>query len=197
MGELTKKVTIQPQVNVIRFYEGDVNRKIANKLIGLLKVNGIGYSYVNQGNEVPDISLQNRVKMANDFYNTNKKSYLLSIHCNTASNENKGNGLTAKGFEIFTSKGQNQSDELATIAAKWYKKSFPDYRFRQELEDGDPDKEADFYVLRFTNCPAFLIENLFYDNLEEAKFLASDEGQTRIAQCLFGIVKEINQLNTI
>jgi N-acetylmuramoyl-L-alanine amidase len=176
-------------------YEGDVNRKIANKLIGLLKVNGINYYYINQNNEIPDISLPDRVKMANDFYTTNKNSYILSIHCNTAGDENEGNGSIAKGFEIFTSRGQNQSDELATIAAKWYKKDFPDSKFRQEMEDGDPDKEANFFVLRNTNCPAFLIENLFYDNLEEAKFLASDEGQTRIAQCLFKIAREINQLS--
>ena len=43
--------------------------------------------------------------------------------------------------------------------------------------DGDPDQEAAFYLLRHTNCPAVLTENLFMDNHEDCDFLLSKEGQ--------------------
>ncbi len=64
--------------------------------------------------------------------------------------------------------------------------------------DGDEDKEKErqsetFYVLRKTKCPAFLVENLFYDNKFEAQFLLSEAGQRRMARCLFLTVKEIHQ----
>jgi N-acetylmuramoyl-L-alanine amidase len=59
------------------------------------------------------------------------------------------------------------------------------------MTDGDDDKEKNYYVLKNTNCPAFLVENLFYDNKQDAQFLLSTQGQTRIARCLFNTVKEI------
>ena len=34
---------------------------------------------------------------------------------------------------------------------------------RKDTSDGDPDKEANFYVLVHTSMPAILSENFFYD----------------------------------
>lgn len=94
---------------------------------------------------------------------------------------------------MYTSIGLTKSDELANIASKWYKRLFPEFPFRESKTEGGEykNKEAAFTVLTKTICPAFLVENLFYDNLDEAKFLLSQEGQQRIATCLFEIVKEI------
>ena len=171
-------------------YEGVVNRQIGQKLIDMLDAKGIPYKDLTVSDK-EDMPLRERTSKANKIYDQNKKYYFLSIHSNAASNELKGKGLNATGFEIYTSKGQTKSDELATIAAKWYKKELSDFRFRQEIEDGDPDKEANLAVLRDTKCPAFLVENLFYDNIKEAKFLMSENGQNKIASCLYKIVEEI------
>ena len=156
----------------------------------MLDAKGIPYKDLTVSDK-EDMPLRERTSKANKIYDQNKKYYFLSIHSNAASNELKGKGLNATGFEIYTSKGQTKSDELATIAAKWYKKELSDFRFRQEIEDGDPDKEANLAVLRDTKCPAFLVENLFYDNIKEAKFLMSENGQNKIASCLYKIVEEI------
>lgn len=45
------------------------------------------------------------------------------------------------------------------------------------MTDGDPDKEAHFYILKHTKCPSVLTENLFQDNREDVAFLLSDEGK--------------------
>lgn len=173
-------------------YEGVVNRSIATMLIELLEENGIKY-YEQTVSSVADISLKDRVAFANDTYRSNRNVYFLSIHSNASGIvPSPGVGSArARGLEVFTSVGQSKSDDLADIAAKWYKKEFPDFRFRQDMTDGDDVKEENFYVLRKTACPAFLVENLFFDNSNEADFLMSEAGQMRIATCLFKIVKEI------
>lgn len=171
-------------------YEGVVNREIAKKLITMLDDAGIGY-YQQTVDHHKDYKLRERVSFANEVYQKNPKTYFLSIHSNAAGVASPGPGSKAEGFEIFTSKGVTKSDELASIAAKWYKKEFPKFKFRRDTSDNDDDKEADFYVLRYTACPAFLVENLFFDNKKEADFLLSESGQMRIADCLFKIIKEI------
>ena len=180
-----------------QIYEGVINRKIGQQLIDLLDEAGIPYHNLTINEEV-DVSLTDRVNVANQLYGRNKNYYFLSIHSNAASNQVSGPGEHASGFEVWTSVGQTKSDELATVAAKWYKREFPEFKFRQDMLDGDEDKEKKhqsetFYVLRKTQGSAFLVENLFYDNRLEAEFLLSSQGQRRIARCLFSIIQEINQ----
>ena len=174
----------------IKIYEGNINHKIARKLIELLKENNIPYEDLNS-NITDDMRLSDRTAKINELYRKNKSLYLISIHSNSASASTIGKGSKATGFEIFTSIGQTKSDKLADIAAKHYKKEFPEFRFRQDMSDDDADKEANFWMLRKSACPAFLVENLFFDNLNEAKFLLSEGGQQRIANCLYKIVDEI------
>ncbi|WKN43030.1 N-acetylmuramidase domain-containing protein [Tunicatimonas pelagia] len=180
-----------------QIFEGVINRKIGQQLIELLDEAGIPYHNLTVDEE-EDVSLTDRVNVANQLYTRNQNYYLLSIHSNAASNQTSGTGKNASGFEVWTSVGQTTSDELATIAAKWYKREFPEFKFRQDMTDGDEDKEKKhqsetFYVLRKTRGSAFLVENLFYDNRLEAEFLLSSQGQRRIARCLFSIIREINQ----
>lgn len=171
-------------------YEGVVNRQIGEKLIDILDSKGIPYKDLTVSDK-QDMPLKERISRTNKIFDQNNKYYLLSIHSNAVSGDLKGKGSKASGFEVYTSKGQTKSDDLATIAAKWYKKCLHNFRFRQEIEDGDPDKEANYAVLRDTKCPAFLVENLFFDNKTEAKYLMSENGQNEIANCLYNIIDEI------
>ena len=87
---------------------------------------------------------------------------------------------------MFSSVGETPSDVLARIAGQEYKRHFNGmFRFRGV-------KEANFRVLKSTRCPAILVENLFFDNYFEAKYLLSDEGQEAIANCLLDIVRSIH-----
>ncbi|MGB3587712.1 MAG: N-acetylmuramidase domain-containing protein [Tunicatimonas sp.] len=180
-----------------QIYEGVINRKIGQQLINLLDEAGIPYHNLTVNKE-EDVSLPDRVNLANQLYERNNSYYFLSIHSNAASHRISGPGERASGFEVWTSVGQTKSDELATVAAKWYKREFPEFKFRQDMLDGDEDREKKhqsdtFYVLRKTLGSAFLVENLFYDNRLDAEFLLSSQGQRRIARCLFSIIQEINQ----
>lgn len=167
-------------------YEGVVNRLITNKLADLLKSALLDYKLIHDGEN--DDALSVRVNRADAEYIKDKRCIYLSIHSNA------GGG---RGFEIFTSRGQTKSDKVAGIFCECYRSHFPDFHFREEQVDGDADKEADFYVLRKTDCPALLVENLFFDNRREAEFLMSEGGQQKIAECLFDCIKECETLKPI
>ena len=161
-------------------YEGVTNRQITSKLVNLLHNEGIDFGLVYD--EHLDTPLSERVAIADRVYAKNPNSIYLSIHSNA------GGG---KGFEVYTSKGQNKSDAVAHLFCTKYMEHFSSrFPLRKDLTDGDADKEEDFYVLRKTDCPALLVENLFFDNREEAEFLISEVGQMAIAQCLFEAIKE-------
>ena len=55
-------------------------------------------------------------------------------------------------------------------------------KIRKDISDGDPDKEANFYILVHVPCPAVLTENLFQDNKEDVEFLLSEKGKEAITK---------------
>lgn len=167
-------------------YEGVINRKIAGKLITMLL--GVGVRFKTVYDHEADTALSARVEHADVIYARDKSSMFLSIHSNA------GGG---SGFEIWTSKGQTKSDKIANVFAEVYKKHFPNRPFREDRADGDADKEEDFYVLRKTDAPAVLFENLFMDNRKEAEYLNSDIGQEAIARCIFEGIQRIEKLKPV
>ena len=72
-------------------------------------------------------------------------------------------------------------------------KSFPKKRFRTDKSDGDLDKEARFYVLTKTNCPAVLNEVGFMDNLIDAKLLIDPIFQKQLATVIVNSFKQIEK----
>ena len=55
-------------------------------------------------------------------------------------------------------------------------------KIRKDFTDGDPDKEANFYIIKNSKCPAVLTENFFYDNKEDLKYITSDLGHFEIVK---------------
>lgn len=183
-----RKMYVFP-ADMMTIYEGVINRKVADKLANRLK-NKYEYQFIHDKSD--DLSLQVRVSRADNAFRKDPRCIFLSIHANASPVPGQG-----EGNEIFTSKGQTKSDQVAQIFCEVYKKHFPEFKFRSDQIDGDADKEADFYVLRKTDCPALLVENLFFDNRKEAEFLMSEEGQTKIADCLFECIKMVEELKPI
>ena len=65
-------------------------------------------------------------------------------------------------FEVWTTRGQNNSDKAAQIAYIEHEKLFIGIqKGRPEILDGDFDREANLAVLRPTNCPSYLFEGEF------------------------------------
>lgn len=139
--------------------------------------------------EAIDVYLRVRTDRANAIYKKHPDSFLISVHGNMAMNPGEG-----AGWEIWTSPGETESDEIATVFFESAKKHLPQFKMRSDHSDGDPDKESKFWILVHTLCPAVLTENLFYDNENECKFMLSDEGRNTIAQLhVEGIENYINR----
>ena len=113
------------------------------------------------------VSLPERVRIAREW----KADLFLSLHLNSAENP------MASGFEVWTSVGQTRSDDCAT--SLWYriKQEFPALAPRADWGDKDPDREANYYVLKNTPMLAVLVELGFICNAGEARWLA--EAKTR------------------
>jgi N-acetylmuramoyl-L-alanine amidase len=90
---------------------------------------------------------------------------------------------------VYTSIGETKSDMYATKLYKEAEKKWEGEKFRKSYSDGDPDKEANFYVLKHTKCPAILSENFFMTNERECKkFLLSEQGRIDIAEVHFNMI---------
>jgi N-acetylmuramoyl-L-alanine amidase len=164
----------------IDFYEWKWNREISCIIVERLQKEG--YDAELLVTEEHDISLSERVKRVNKICNElgKDKVILISVHANAA-----GNGtswLNAKGWAGYTSKGQTKSDKMADIFYKNAERLFPDRQIRKDLQDKDPDWEANFTVIYKTYCAAILTENFFYDNVDDVEFILSEEGREKVIE---------------
>lgn len=141
--------------------------------------------------EDEDVPLAERVKRVNEIARTNK-AILVSIHLNAA-----GDGLqwkNASGWECYTCKGQTESDVLAECFCNAAREKLKDKQLRTDDSDGDSDKEADFYLLKHTKCPAILTENLFMDSKRDYEYLFTKKGFNSIVDLhVLGIIKYLNK----
>lgn len=150
--------------------------------------------------EVPlpqQAELTRRVRYVNQLcaHRHTERCIYVSIHVDAASS---GEWKNAGGWTAYTSPGDTLSDILATYLYESAEKHLAGYAakmeegkkkglygsnqkpFRRDTSDGDPDKEARFYVLVRTKCAAVLTENLFQDNKADVAFLTSEEGKKAI-----------------
>ena len=175
------------------FYEWSFNREIA---VGVVtRLNALGYDAEITVPEQEDISLQERCNRVNKLCNLlgTENVIFLSIHANAAGNGSSW--MVARGWECYTTPGSTKSDTLATCLYKAAEQIFKGMKIRKDMSDGDPDKEANFYVIKNTKCPAVLTENFFYDNKEDLAFLQSDEGKMKIIEVhVRGIIEYIEMM---
>lgn len=129
--------------------------------------------------ELQDTPLSVRVNRINKYCNQYGAAncILFSIHLNASGN---GEWMAARGWECWTTRGQNNSDKLATLMYNIAAKLFGHGSCRKDMVDGDPDKEKDWYIIKGANCPAVLTENFFMDNKFDADYLLSAEGFNNI-----------------
>lgn len=165
-----------------QLFEGVFNREIAENIF--LHMRALGYDVEILVPEQEDISLGERVRRANEKHINHKNCVYISIHANA------GGGT---GFEIFTSEGETISDKYATHMFIAFLEDMKELKPRKDTVDGDPDKEAPFYVLRKTACPAILIECAFMDTYEpDCKLMMSKSGKQRFAAAIIKGLIAIN-----
>ena len=178
-----------------QFFEYEFNRDIVKRIAKRLDVLGIKYHIL-----VPevdkDIALSTRANRANNYckqYGTNNCIFV-SVHANAAGN---GDWMNARGWSIWTTKGETKADAVATVFYEEAEKLLPNYGMsvRKDMSDGDPDYEANFTVLYKTLCPAVLTENLFMDNKIDVRFLMSNIGRNIITDVHVNAIKRLCNVN--
>lgn len=166
--------------------EGVINRQVED--IVLREWDNESRPFVDISSGSLDIPLRLRTNYANDLYYRYSRDYnlfYLSLHSNA------GGGT---GVEVITSKGQTKSDPAATIIIEELEKEFPDFVFRKDTSDGDPDKEMDLWVTNQTIMPAVLVEFLFFDNYRDWKKLQDEDIIRRYGLSLNRALKRIEIL---
>lgn len=159
-----------------KVYEKNINLAVALKVRDLLKDK---FDIVMTRETDKFVSLENRIVIANKT----DAIFYLSIHTNSATSP------SAKGFEVWTSKGLTKSDYVATSIFNEWVKLFPDGVTRSDKSDSDPDKEANFYVIYKTKMPAALVELDFICNPSVVKKLIDVENQNKMATALSNGIK--------
>lgn len=118
------------------------------------------------------LSLSQRPLMANRL----GADLFVSYHFNSGSSPR-----TASSYEGFTTPGQNNSDRLATACLGYHGRLFSQQKLRADRRDGDPDKEANFAVLRPTKCPSFLMEGEFIHTAHGAALIKDPKNREKMA----------------
>jgi len=165
-----------------QLHEWEFNRAICRRILGLCKAAGVAVADIVH--DEADIPLSERVGRAHAIADaSDTPAVYLSIHANA------GGGT---GWEVWTSRGETDSDKIATVFARQAQAYYPDMRVRTDYSDGDPDKEAGFYVLRRTRMPALLIEMAFMDTLEpDCRALLSETDRDGFAAMTMNAILEI------
>lgn len=185
-------------------------REIAASIVNILKSKGIDARRIVT--EETDIPLATRANRVNAICRQVGKQnvILISVHSNAAGDD--GKWKSAGGWCVYTTPGKTKADDLATelwnaaqSELKPYAENFKvlqkageyDSRqvpFRADWSDGDPDYEANFYIIRKTLCPAVLTESLFQDNRADVEFLLSESGKNAIVSLhVNGIINYLNK----
>ena len=165
-----------------KLQEWQYTREIAQRIVTALHLRGLNAELITP--ELSDTPLAERVKRVQRWCKEygSTQVLLVSIHLNAAGDGSQW--MNGTGWEAYTSPGDTSADLLASCLYEEARKVFaartPSLKVRTDLTDGDPDKEANFYLLRKTSCPAVLTENLFMDNREDYQFLLSEEGRSAI-----------------
>lgn len=163
-----------------RLLEWSYTREIAARVVSGLQFLNLDASLLVPESE--DIPLLERCRRVNRLCSQLGKSNvcLVSIHVNAAGQGDQW--YKADGWSCYTSPGQTAGDLLADELCKAALKYLPGHRMRFDYSDGDPDQEADFYILRHSDCAACLTENGFMDCPSSCNFLLSEEGKEAIAR---------------
>lgn len=158
------------------------NRQVADLVVSRLRDSGMDADLVvTETNDIPLRTRAMRVNRVCDRLGA-ANVLLLSVHANAAGDGKRW--MTATGWECYTTPGNTKADRLAECMYDAFSHAFPYKRMRRDLSDGDSDKESNFYIIAKTRCPAVLLENFFYDNMDECPWLLLDTTKAKVADAI-------------
>ena len=175
-----------PQFGKDRYYEYLSNRVIGKQITKSLAERGWTVHEIMQTDPNGLTQINNATaKLVKQYGIAN--CIFISIHSNAAPAKDNG-WANAKGWCIYTTKGQDKSDKLADCIYKYaneYCVKEDGRTIRKNMADGDPDQEENFSVIY--NCKKLgiagvLTENFFFNDKDDLKYLVSEKGQNSIVR---------------
>lgn len=182
-GKNTPGKRSQKLENGKQLFEWAYVREIVEGIAKKLQEEGIGYYIVHpESNEIDSQSkdLIIRTTRANIYHNKAKKdgktTIFISVHVNASVISCDWN--KASGWTVYIA---NQcSDNSLKLAQLLYSEAEKRGLKGNRSVPKERAWRNNFWVLRKTNMPAVLTENLFMDNKEDVEYLLSEEGKKSI-----------------
>ncbi|MBU1260735.1 MAG: N-acetylmuramoyl-L-alanine amidase [Planctomycetes bacterium] len=146
------------------FYEKTVNLDVALQVTQILRDKG--YKVIMTRDSDKFIELEERAAIAN----RSRADIFVSIHADSCATSSKN------GFTLYVARN-----------ASWASKSLAGSIDKQMLQTGIKSRgtrKADFRVLKYTRCPAVLVELGYLSNYWEAKQLKNKDMQKRLANAI-------------
>ena len=161
-------------------------RHMVNLIASKCRARGIKVELVCP--ELVDIPLRTRTSRVNQWCAKVGASncLCLSIHLNAAGCDGKWHN--ARGFSGWVAR--NASSKSKLFAATIYKHAVAAGLKGNRAPQPGNYWVGNFAIVRDTNCPACLTENLFQDNREDVAYLMSDAGQDKIAEVHVDAIEE-------
>lgn len=164
--------------------EKEVNLEVSKKLEHLLNLFGVSTEMIRRDDsslgENSSELIRNRkvrdIRRRVEIINNIPDALLVSIHQNSFPQEN------CKGAQVFYS----ERNEESKVVAEFLQEELRNVLDKNNLRKAKTD--SSIYILNNVNCPAILIECGFLTNKEEAKLLATESYQKKIASCITGAI---------
>ena len=152
-------------------------REVAQRIVDGLRQRG--YDAERIVTEERDVSLVERCRRVNTVCGQygSRNVLLVSVHINAAGNGSWRNATGWSGW-VYTGASANSRRLAQTLYAEAERHGLQGNRSVPKNKYW----EANFYILKYTVCPAVLTENLFQDNRQEVAYLLSEEGKATITQ---------------
>lgn len=170
-------------------YEYEFNRELNQRIMA--KLDKAEINYYNVVPEIEgDIPLYTRVRRANG-----KKTNLpggkiyISIHANASTNKGWDN-RDISGIETWF---YADSDDSMILAMRFQNSLVEHTGANNRGIRCHQNVSKSFYVLRKTKMPAILVENGFYTNRKEARYLRSGDYQDLLANGYLEAIKRIER----
>ena len=171
----------KPKGSTYGKHEKDLNLAIAKQLGYYLENNMKGVKVIYTRTTDKTVSLEDRVKFANN----KKADYFISIHCNSNPNKNvygtkthihhhdfkASRALALRIEQEFGTKGGRNSRGIMSARDRGY----------------------NLFVLQYTDMPSVLCEVGFMSNKNEEKYLSTKRGQDLIASAIFRAFRDFYQ----
>jgi N-acetylmuramoyl-L-alanine amidase len=156
----------------------DLNEKnliseITNKIKAMYSDSEVSIHFTRKEDEF--IGLKDRTNLIN----TIKPDLVISLHINNNKNTD------TNGFEIFITDKIDFLDKNKILAEKLSSKLSKTQLKNRGL------KTAPFHILKNSSCPSLMVELGFISNENDRKFIASEKGQTEIAEIILEFVSDM------